>query len=74
MEHDLPLVQDEFFDWLKTNKLLAYQPALEEQGYQDLFSLTIMTTEEIEELSSAINMKPGLLSPLLSPLLSISKR
>ena len=38
---------------------MPYQQALEAEGYEDLESLTLMTEEEIAELSTAINMKAG---------------
>ena len=50
---------DKFITWLKTNNLQSYQKALEEEGYDDLATLSVMTQEEIDELSTSIGMKPG---------------
>ena len=50
---------DKFVAWLKKNMLHSYQQDLEEQGYEELESLVLLSEEEIEELSTSINMKPG---------------
>ena len=44
---------------MNKNKLMAYQQALEEEGFEDVESLTLLTSGEIEELSTAIKMKFG---------------
>jgi hypothetical protein len=49
----------EFLDWLKELKFLPYQQALEDEGYEDLESLALLTKEQIEELSATIKMRPG---------------
>ena len=45
--------------WCKDNKLLQYLPQLEEEGYDDLVSLILLSDAEVEELCTAISMKPG---------------
>ena len=61
MEHDGQALDGdrEFIDWLKKNKLTSYQQALEDEGYEELESLTLLTPEQIEELSVTIHMRPG---------------
>jgi hypothetical protein len=49
----------EFLEWLKELKFLPYQQALEDEGYEELESLTLLTPEQIEELSVTIQMRPG---------------
>ena len=44
--------------WCKENKFLQYLPQLEEEGY-DLVSLILLSDAEVEELCTAISMKPG---------------
>jgi len=56
---DNEITRDDFAEWLKKHKLLSYQQALEEEGFEDLQSLVLLSPEQIEELSSAINMKMG---------------
>jgi hypothetical protein len=51
--------EDEFASWLTKHKLQSYQQALEDQGYDDLHALSLLSEEEIQELSTAVNMKPG---------------
>ena len=48
-----------FIEWLKNNMLHSYQQALEEEGYEELESLTLLSEKEIDELSTSIKMKPG---------------
>ena len=55
MDDDL----DAFGLWLKQHKLLAYLPALEEQGYDDLIVLCSLTDDELRALVEDIDMKPG---------------
>ena len=50
---------DEFLDWLKKHKLLSYQKALEDEGFEMLESLITLTTEEVDSLATAIHMKMG---------------
>lgn len=59
MEHDGKALDGdrEFIDWLKRNKLIPYQQPLEDEGFEDVESLTILSSEEIEELSTAVQMK-----------------
>jgi hypothetical protein len=52
-------INEEFTKWLRENMLHSYKQALEEQGFEELESLTLLTDVEIAELSSAINMKMG---------------
>jgi hypothetical protein len=60
MDDDTPNgVEYEFVEWLKRNKLQSYQQALEELGYEELESVVLLNTEEVEALSSAIQMKAG---------------
>jgi hypothetical protein len=61
MEHDGQAFDGdrEFIDWLKKYKLMPYHKALEDEGFEDVESLTILTGEEIEELSTAVKMKFG---------------
>jgi hypothetical protein len=48
-----------FLEWLHRNMLSGYQQSLEDQGFEELESLTLLTDEEINELSTAISMKLG---------------
>ena len=48
-----------FVEWLKHNKLQAYQQALEDEGFEELESLALLNDEQLEDLSSAIQMKLG---------------
>ena len=61
MEHDGSALDgdQQFIDWLKRNKLISYQQPLEDEGYEELESLTLLTPEQIEELSVTIQMRPG---------------
>lgn len=60
MDDDTPNgVEYEFVEWLKRNKLQSYQQALEELGYEELESVVVLNTEEVEALSSVIQMKAG---------------
>jgi hypothetical protein len=58
-DEDLSSAKQEFEKWLKANNLHSYQAALEEQGYEDLISIVLLSEEEIEELATAISMRPG---------------
>ena len=49
----------EFIAWLTKINLLAYRPALEDQGFDSKESLVLLTDDEIDELSSAVGMKFG---------------
>ena len=49
----------EFIAWLTKINLLAYRPALEDQGFDAVESLVLLTDDEINELSSAVAMKFG---------------
>ena len=55
MDNDTP--PDDFVEWLKHNKLQAYQQALEDEGFEELESLALLNDEQLEDLSSAIQMK-----------------
>lgn len=61
MQHDVQALDSdqEFIEWLKNNKFMPYQQALEEEGYEELESLVLLSKEEIEDLSTAIKMRPG---------------
>ena len=48
-----------FVAWLKNNMLHSYQQSLEDEGFEELEALTLLSPEEIEELASAIKMKFG---------------
>ena len=50
---------DDFAQWLEENKLIAYLPALEEEGYDGLDILLSLSEEELEELASTLKMKKG---------------
>jgi hypothetical protein len=60
-DHDdeLSSAKYEFVVWLKKNNLHSYQTALEEEGYEDLISIVLLNEDEIEELATAISMRPG---------------
>ena len=49
----------DFSAWLENHKLHSYKQALAEEGYEGIESLTLLSDEEIEELSRSVNMKPG---------------
>jgi hypothetical protein len=49
----------EFIRWLEEYQFQPYQQLLEEEGFDDLESLTLLSQEEIQELSTAIHMKLG---------------
>ena len=51
----------EFVEWLSEQKFVSYQQALEDEGYEDLQSLTLLSDEQIEELS--VICKTYLLDP-----------
>jgi hypothetical protein len=51
--------EGEFIEWLKRNKLQQYQKNLEEEGFEVLESLTLLSDEEVESLSTAMQMKLG---------------
>ena len=57
-EDDTP-ASSEFVAWLTKINLLAYRPALEDQGFDAVESLVLLTDDEINELSSAVAMKFG---------------
>ena len=44
--------------WCKENKFLQYLPQLEEEGYDDLVSLILLSDAEVEELCTAIGKNP----------------
>ena len=44
--------------WCKENKFLQYLPQLEEERYDDLVSLILLSDAEVEELCTAIGKKP----------------
>merc|ERR1711865_7727 len=50
---------DEFAQWLEENKLTAYPPAFEKEGYDGLDILLSLSEEELEELASTLKMKKG---------------
>ena len=48
-----------FAQWLRRNNLHSYQEALADEGYDDLESFSMISSEEIEELCATVQMKPG---------------
>ena len=50
---------NDFTAWLQSNKLAQYQAALEEQGYEDLYCLTLLSESELADLAETVDMKPG---------------
>ena len=50
---------DEFAQWLEENKLTAYLPAFEEEGYDRLDILLSLSEEELEEPATTLKMKKG---------------
>ena len=49
----------EFARWLKKNNLQTYRESLEEEGYDDLMSLSMIPSCEVDELCTTLKMKPG---------------
>ena len=50
---------DEFSTWLRVNKIHVYQQALEDEGYDDVESFSMIPENEIEALCETVKMKPG---------------
>jgi hypothetical protein len=60
MDHDgQDAYDDDFLNWLKKHKLQAYFSAFEDEGYDDLASLALLSEEEVEEFATSIDMKKG---------------
>ena len=53
------LSDEDFKLWLEKYKMGSYYAALEEEGYDAVESLILLSDEEIGELCTAIKMKPG---------------
>ena len=58
-KEDITPANSEFVAWLTKINLLTYRPALEDQGFDAVESLVLLTDDEINELSSAVAMKFG---------------
>jgi hypothetical protein len=50
---------DSFSQWLTDNKYESYRLALEEEGYDDLEALTMLTDDGLLKLAERANMKAG---------------
>ena len=48
-----------FVKWLTRNNLQNYQQALEAEGYDDLYSVSVIPEDELDELCLTLKMKPG---------------
>ena len=52
-------LREEFLHWLKENNMASYFAALEEEGFDAIENLTLLSEDEISELATAIKMKFG---------------
>ena len=52
----------DFSSWLKQHNLQSYEARLEEEGYDAVEVLCLLTDEQLEDLVATLSMKPGLIS------------
>ena len=52
-------MSDDLATWLEANYLQSYLEALKQEGYDDLLSLSMLPEDEVDELCTALKMKPG---------------
>ena len=53
------MADGDFGRWLEDNRLQGYLVGLEDEGYDDLEVLTLLSNQELNKLAKRLNMKPG---------------
>ena len=53
------MADGDFGRWLEDNKLQGYLVGLEDEGYDDLEVLTLLSNQELNKLAKRLDMKPG---------------